>query len=57
MVTRTQFDPAPQFPTHFSQAVLQPWGIEVQYPDEFVMNQLQLHQIPVLSAIKKMRAR
>jgi predicted nucleic acid-binding protein len=41
----------------FPQAVLQPYGIEVQHPDEFVMNQLQLHKIPALSAIKKMRAR
>jgi hypothetical protein len=41
----------------FPQAVLQPYGIEVQHPDEFVINQLQLHKIPALSAIKKMRAR
>lgn len=41
----------------FPQAVLQPYGIEVQHPDEFVMNQLQLQKIPALSAIKKMRAR
>ena len=26
----------------FAEAVLRPYGIEVQYPDEFVMNQLQL---------------
>jgi len=30
----------------FPQAVLQPYGIEVQHPDEFVMNQLQLQKIP-----------
>ena len=41
----------------FPQAVLQPYGIEVQHPDEFVVNQLQLQKIPALSAIKKMRAR
>jgi predicted nucleic acid-binding protein len=41
----------------FPADVLQPYGIEVQHPDEFVMNQLQLHKIPALSAIKKMRAR
>ena len=41
----------------FPEAVLRPYGIEVQHPDEFVMNQLQLHKIPVLSAIKKMRMR
>ncbi|UUZ72202.1 PIN domain-containing protein [Polaromonas sp. P1(28)-8] len=41
----------------FPEAVLQPYGIEVQHPDEFVMNQLQLQKIPALSAIKKMRSR
>jgi predicted nucleic acid-binding protein len=41
----------------FPQAVLEPYGIEVQHPDEFVVNQLQLQKIPALSAIKKMRAR
>lgn len=38
-------------------SVLQPYGIEVQHPDEFLMNQLQLQEIPALRAIKKMRAR
>lgn len=41
----------------FPADVLQPYGIEVQHPDEFVMNQLQLQKIPALSAIKKKRAR
>ncbi|MEC5212369.1 putative nucleic acid-binding protein [Polaromonas sp. CG_9.5] len=41
----------------FPPTVLQPYGIEVQHPDEFLMNQLQLQKIPALSAIKKMRAR
>lgn len=41
----------------FPEAVLRPYDIEVQHPDEFVMNQLQLHKIPALSAIKKMRMR
>jgi len=41
----------------FPADVLQPYGIEVQHPDEFLMNQLQLQKIPALSAIKKMRAR
>ena len=41
----------------FPEAVLQPYGIEVQHPDEFVVTQLQLQKIPALSAIKKMRAR
>ena len=37
----------------FPPAALQPYGIEVQHPDD----QLQLQKIPALSAIKKMRAR
>ena len=41
----------------FPAAALQPYGIEVQHPDEFLMNQLQLQEIPALRAIKKMRAR
>lgn len=41
----------------FPPAVLQPYGIEVQHPDEFLMNQFQLQEIPALRAIKKMRAR
>lgn len=41
----------------FPAAALQPYGIEVQHPDEFLMNQLQLQEIPALIAIKKMRAR
>jgi predicted nucleic acid-binding protein len=41
----------------FPAAVLQPYGIEVQHLDEFLMNQLQLQEIPALRAIKKMRAR
>ena len=38
-------------------AVLRPYGIEVQHPGEFLMNQLQLQAIPALRAIKQMRAR
>jgi hypothetical protein len=41
----------------FPAAVLQPYGIEVQHPDEFLMNQLQLQELAALRAIKKMRAR
>ena len=41
----------------FPEAVLGPYGIEVQHPDEFLMNQLQLQKVPALSAIKKMRTR
>lgn len=32
-------------------------GIEVQHPDDFVMNQLQLQQLVALEAVKRMRAR
>ena len=41
----------------FAPDVLQSYGIEVQHPDEILMNQLKLQKIPALSAIKKMRAR
>ena len=39
----------------FPEAVLRPYGIEVQYPDEFVMNQLQLqlHKIPARAQSRK----
>lgn len=41
----------------FPAAVLAPYEIEVQHPDDFVMNQLHLHEIAALSALKNMRAR
>jgi hypothetical protein len=41
----------------FPVSVLAPYCIEVQHPDEFLMNQLQLQEIRALRAIKKMRAR
>ena len=41
----------------FPLAVMQPYGIEVQHPDEFIANQMQLQKIRALSAIKEMRAR
>lgn len=41
----------------FPQSVLAPHGIEVQHPDDFVMNQLQLQELRALEAIKMMRAR
>jgi hypothetical protein len=41
----------------FPATVLQAYGIEVQHPDEFLMKQLRLQEIPALRAIKKMRAR
>lgn len=42
---------------HFPAEVLEPYEIEVQHPDDFVMNQLHLHQIRALSALKDMRVR
>ena len=42
---------------HFPAEVLSPHGIEVQHPDDFVMNQLQLQELIAIEAIKKMRAR
>ena len=41
----------------FPMAALQPYGVGVQHPDEFLMNQLQLQELPALRDIKKMRAR
>ncbi len=34
----------------FPKTVLAPYGIEVQHPDEFLMNQLQLPEIPASAA-------
>ena len=42
---------------HFPADVLLSHGIEVQHPDDFVMNQLQLQELVAIHAIKKMRAR
>ncbi len=41
----------------FPQEILSPHGIEVQHPDDFVMNQLQLQELVAIEAIKSMRAR
>ena len=41
----------------FPEAALTPYGIVVQHPDEFIVNQLQLHKLSALTAMKKMRAR
>lgn len=41
----------------FPRDVLDPFGIEVQTPDEFVLNQLMLEKMAALSAIKRMRER
>ena len=37
--------------------VLEPFGVEVQTPDEFVLNQLMLEKVAALSALKRMRER
>lgn len=41
----------------FPAGLLSPLGIDVQHPDDFVMNQLQLQEIVAIRAIKAMRAR
>lgn len=41
----------------FPREVLDPFGIEVQSPDEFVLNQLMLEKITALAALKRMRER
>jgi hypothetical protein len=41
----------------FPQAVLDAFGIELQTPDEFVLNQLMLRETISVTAIKAMRAR
>lgn len=42
---------------HFPSEALAAFDIEVQHPDDFVMNQLQLHEIRALTAVKEMRER
>lgn len=41
----------------FPRAVLDPFGVELQTPDEFVLNQIMLRGAVALSAIKGMRER
>lgn len=41
----------------FPQELLDPFNIEVQHSDRFVNNQLNLHKLTALTAVKKMRAR
>ena len=41
----------------FPKDVLDPFGIEVQTPDEFVLNQIMLEKVGALAAIKRMRER
>jgi hypothetical protein len=42
---------------HFPAHVVSKYDIEVQHPDDFVMNQLELRQLEALEAVKNMRAR
>ncbi|MBC7624335.1 MAG: PIN domain-containing protein [Aeromicrobium sp.] len=41
----------------FPPTALDPYGIEAQHPDDFVMNQIELGQPVALEAIKKLRQR
>ena len=41
----------------FPREVLDPFGIELQTPDEFVLNQIMLRGVIALTAIKGMRER
>ncbi len=41
----------------FPPEVLGPYGIELQDPDEFLTNQLQLHPMTAVGAINRMRSR
>lgn len=41
----------------FPAAVLAPFGIEAQHPDDFLLNQLDLNPIAALKSIKAMRGR
>ena len=41
----------------FPQSVLSAYNIEAQHPDDFIVNQLELHELLALTAIKEMRAR
>jgi len=41
----------------FPASVLGAYNIEAQHPDDFIVNQLELHELAALTAIKEMRAR
>ena len=41
----------------FPAAALAPFGVEALHPDDFLLNQLDLHPIAALKSIKAMRAR
>jgi predicted nucleic acid-binding protein len=42
---------------HFPIEALQQYNLEAQHPDDFIMNQFELHQVTALSAVAAMRAR
>ncbi|MCJ0764158.1 PIN domain-containing protein [Variovorax terrae] len=42
---------------HFPSEALAPYNIEIQTPDEFIVNQLDLRKVTALTAIKNMRER
>ena len=42
---------------HFPADALARYGMEAQHPDDFIMNQLQLHEVRALTAVKEMRER
>ena len=42
---------------HFPKDVLATHGIDVQSPDEFVVNQIMLHKLRSITALKRMRER
>ena len=41
----------------FPQAVLAPFEIEAQHPDDFVMNHFELHELIAIDAVRGMRQR
>ncbi len=42
---------------HFPADVVQPYGIDVQHPDDFLLNHLNLFPGPFCTAVRKVRAR
>lgn len=42
---------------HFPRESLEQYNLEAQHPDDFIMNQFELHHISALSAVAAMRAR
>ena len=42
---------------HFPDAAPTPYGVDVQHPDEFLLNHLNLAQGPFCSAVRKVRLR